>query len=286
MKKALITTFFLLAGACIAYFLVILGYSGIGTSFCGIWLLFAVLFIVMGIFTQRSELYRNGLPRLLPTFVFTTFGMGVVIFSVIMGFVVGQSHRTYSKVPDYCIVMGARVYPDGISKTLMYRLDKSCSVFEEYRGTKLVVAGGQERGDAVPEALAMYNYLIMKGVPGDRIMLQPHGTSTADIIARSLRMIASDADVRKIPRGPGDNVWAKDYTPSVGIITSDYHLLRSCRVARKQGVESPVPISAESDKVLFVHQCVRESLAFVKDLLMGNFTIDEHYVSFDRQKRN
>ena len=274
MKRALVTTFFLLAGLCIAYFLVILGYGGIGTSFCGIWPFFALLFIIMGIFTGRSELHRDGLPRFLPTFVFTTFGMGVAVFALIMGSVMAESHKTVDTVPDYCIVMGARVYPNGISRTLMYRLDKACEAFEENRETKLVVAGGQERGDAVPEALAMYNYLILKGVPGDRIILQPHGTSTAEIITRALRLIDTDIRFLKTPKGPGDKVWAEDYIPSVGIITSDYHLLRACRIAHKQGVEDPVPISAESDSILYPHQCVRESLAFVKDLLMGNFSID------------
>ena len=284
MKKALVTTFFLLAGACIAYFLVILGYSGISTSFCGIWPCFALLFVVMGVFTGRSEQHPEEMPRLLPTFIFTTFGLGVTAFLLIMGMVVAESRRTTDTIPDYCIVMGARVYPDGISKTLMYRLDRACDAFEENRSTRLIVAGGQERGDAVPEALAMYNYLIMKGVPGERILLQPHGTSTADIIARSLRLLSTDTKMRKTPKGPGDTVWEEDYVPSVGVVTSDYHLLRACQVAHRQGVTEPVPIRADSDAVLYIHQCVRESLAFIKDLLMGNFYIErpDFYIRIER----
>ena len=274
MKRALVTTFFLLAGLCIVYFLVILGYSGIGTSFCGIWPCFAILFLVMGMYIRGSDLHRGGMPRFMPTFVFATFGMGVAVFLIIMGLVMRESRRTSETIPDYCIVMGARVYPNGISRTLMYRLDRACDVFEQNRETKLVVAGGQERGDAVPEALAMYNYLVMKGVPGDHIILQPHGTSTADIITRAIRQIESDTTFRKMPKGPGDAVWDEDYVPSVGIVTSDYHLFRASMVARKQGVEDPVPISAGSDNIVYVHQCVRESLAFMKDLLMGNFSID------------
>ena len=284
--KVLVTTFFLLAGICVAYFLVILGYSGFSTSFCGIWLLFALLFIVMGIFTGRSTRDRDGMPKVLPIFVFSSFGFGVAVFALILGLVVGESYKTPDTIPDYCIVMGARVYSDGISKTLMYRLDKAKELYEEDKDTIFVVAGGQEKGDAVPEALAMYNYLIMKGVPGSNMIIQPGYTSTASIISASLRQIVADTGRRKTPKGPGDKVWAEDYIPSIGIITSDYHLLRAVRVAEKQGVESPVPIGAESDSILFAHQCVRESLAFVKDYLVGNFTMSEDTISFDRRKKH
>lgn len=279
--KALATTFFLLAGICIAYLMVILGYSGIGTSYWGIWLFFALLFIVMGVFTRQGNRERDGMPRALPTFIFTSFGFGAAVFALILGLVVGETYKTPDTIPDYCIVMGARVYSDGISKTLMYRLDKAVELFKEDKDTIFVVAGGQEKGDAVPEALAMYNYLVMKGVPGSDMIIQAGSTSTADIISTALRQIVADSDRRKIPKGPGDKVWAEDYVPSIGIITSDYHLLRAVRVAEKQGVEKPVPIGAESDDILFVHQCVRESLAFVKDYLLGNFSIDEDLIAFD-----
>ncbi|MBQ9420238.1 MAG: YdcF family protein [Lachnospiraceae bacterium] len=279
--KALATTFFLLAGICIAYLMVILGYSGIGTSYWGIWLFFALLFIVMGVFTRRGNRDRDGMPRALPTFIFTSFGFGAAVFALILGLVVGETYKTPDTIPDYCIVMGARVYSDGISKTLMYRLDKAVELYKEDKDTIFVVAGGQEKGDAVPEALAMYNYLVMKGVPGSNMIIQAGSTSTAEIISTALRQIVTDSDRRKIPKGPGDKVWAEDYVPTIGIITSDYHLLRAVRVAEKQGVEKPVPIGAESDDILFVHQCVRESLAFVKDYLLGNFSIDEGLIAFD-----
>ena len=177
--------------------------------------------------------------------------------------------------------MGARVYSDGISKTLMYRLDKALEVYEEDRDTVFVVAGGQEKGDAVPEALALYNYLVMKGVPGSNMIIQAGSTSTAGIISASLRQIAADTARKKTPKGPGDRVWEEDYVPTIGIITSDYHLLRAVKVAEKQGVREPVPIGAESDTILFAHQCVRETLAFVKDYLLGNFTMDENLIAFD-----
>ena len=109
---------------------------------------------------------------------------------------------------------------------------------------------------------------------------------TVELIEAGYDVIVADTGRRKTPKGPGDKVWAEDYIPSIGIITSDYHLLRAVRVAEKQGVESPVPIGAESDSILFAHQCVRESLAFVKDYLVGNFTMSEDTISFDRRKKH
>ena len=55
-----------------------------------------------------------------------------------------------------------------------------------------------------------------------------------------------------------------------GILTSNFHLLRARLIASKQGLSQVSGIAAESDRVLFVHFCLRESLAILKDRLMGN----------------
>ena len=284
--KLLAASFFLCAGLCIAYFLVIIGYSGISTSFCGIWLFFAALFIIMGLFSGWGPRRRNEMPRFLPVFIFSSFGLGIAGFALIMGMVVNESRQSEDVPTDYCIVMGARVYPDGISKTLMYRLEKAWEQYRAYPDTALVLCGGQEKGDAVPEALAMYNYLMMKGVPGDSMLIEPQATSTFAMMRAAIPKMEKYAERYRHPKGPGDTYWPPDYIPSVGIITSDYHLLRAVSVALKQGIQNPVPMGAQSDQILFVHQCVRESFALLKDYLMGNFTIDEEHIPFDRKKRH
>lgn len=286
IMKLLSTLLFILAGLSAAYFIVIVFYSGISTSYSIIWVFISAVLIMMGHFVRLGFLHSGGMPRLLPTFVFTTFILFTVIFVGIMTVVVkdagdSEDHRR----ADYTIVLGARVYENGVSKTLMYRLEKGMDYYNEHPDTTLVLTGGQDSGDAIPEALAMFNYFSMHGVPSEKMIIDTGGRTTAELIERAVKRIAEDTARRKIPKGPGDTVWAIDHVPSVAVITSDYHMMRAVRVAETLGIDEPVTVPARSDKILFLHQCVRESAAIVKDYLMGNFTLNERELSFNRKER-
>ena len=56
----------------------------------------------------------------------------------------------------------------------------------------------------------------------------------------------------------------------VGILTSNFHELRAKGIARHVGLPNVSGISAKSDPVLFVHFCVRECFAILKDKFVGN----------------
>lgn len=289
LRNVLSIIFFICAGLCIVYFGVIIGYSGPDTSLCIAWPVFSALFAAMGYFLRTAKRHGDGMPRFLPTFIYTSFCMLLLSFITIMYLVVGASREAEDKRVDYCIVMGARVYSNGISKTLMYRLDKAERLWRMNPETVLVLAGGQAQGDPIPEAFAMYNYLMLKGVPGAAMLVDAGSTTTSGIIQNAAGLIEADHAERRIPKGPGDRIYPEDYLPKIGIITSDYHMFRSLALAEEEGIERPVPIPAVSDSVLFVHNCVRESVAIVKDFFMGNVTVDEEHmpeIPFNRNKGN
>ncbi len=271
---------FVLAVFCVIYFIVIIFYSGLLTAYCPVWLFMAAVFVIMRRFIIRSIKTEGGMPKFLPTFVFTSFAMFSLVFILVLSMVLKESKTdNMNEDTDYVVVMGARVYPDGISRTLLYRLDKALNYYSEHPNTTLVLSGGLGSEDAVPEALAMFNYLSMNGVPSSRMIINAEGTSTYETILKAYEEIMIDTAYRKIPKGPGDKVWDSDYVPSVGIITSDYHMMRSVKILENAGIEKPVALPARSDRVLFLHQCVRESAAIVKDFLMGNFTLNERDIS-------
>ena len=99
---------------------------------------------------------------------------------------------------DYVIVLGARVYPDKMSVSLKNRLDKAYEYHVENPETKFVLSGGQGDNEYLPEAVAMYNYLHLKGMPEENMILEMFSTSTTENIAFS--MIAIDEDIKKTER--------------------------------------------------------------------------------------
>ena len=256
------TIFFLLSVACIVYFLVIVAYSGLSTSFCVVWVLLAGIFALMGYFCVRSRALKGGLPKRLPIFVFTSFFLAVALSAFIMNLVVKEAVKKPQPGLTYVVVLGARVYPDRLSNTLKKRLDRACAYYMENPETIFVLSGGRGKDEVVPEALAMYNYLHLQGIPEQNMLIEIASTDTLENIENSGRLITED---RNRHRG--------SYHPkevSIGILTSDFHVMRAVAIAKKLGFQHVSGIAAPSDSLLFLHSCVRECAAVVKDYLMGN----------------
>lgn len=198
------------------------------------------------------------MPGRIQVTIYTTFTMVIAIFALIMFSVVGNSVSRDIPGCDYCIVFGERVYDDGISTTLKKRLDRALAYEEEKPGTVLVLTGGMNSSDPVPEALAMYNYLSMKGVPDEMMVLEPRARSISESVAYSMTAIDNDLTYRMIP------------PPIViGAVTSDYNMFRTIAAAGKIYTERIYAIPADSDPVMFPHMCVTECCAVLRDFLLG-----------------
>ena len=252
--------FFSMAGACILYFMLIAAYSGISTSYIGIWLCLAAVFILMGFFGRKRERKREGMPRMLPVFIYTTFFMSMFIFALTMYLVTADARRKPVERADYVVVIGERIFEDGISNSLRLRLDRAYEYYTQNPDTVFILSGGQKEGDPVPEALAMYNYLFLKGVPEKNMLMEMSSTNTRENIYFSHRVI--ERDLKRHGRE-----WNEDI--STAILTSDFNMYRSLRYAGRAGYIDPGGIGTRTDMVMFPHECVRESCAIVAGYLMG-----------------
>ena len=74
----------------------------------------------------------------------------------------------------------------------------------------------------------------------------------------------------RIPPSPKETEFVPDKPLQIGVLTSNYHLYRAMQIGKKNGFSSLSGVAASSDPVLFVHFCVRESMAILKDKFMGN----------------
>ncbi|MDO4488254.1 MAG: YdcF family protein [Eubacteriales bacterium] len=251
--------FFITAILCLLYFVVIVVYSGITTGYCAIWPMLSVIFVLMGFFHRAEKRDRDGMPRRLPVFVYTTFVLGIMIVAWILFLVLSTGKSTAKEGCDYVIVMGDRVYQDGISTTLKYRLDRAAEYSVNNPDTVFVLSGGIEEDDAVPEALAMYNYLVLQGVREDRLLIETYSQSTIDRIRVSLKVIENDERVRMVPP-----------PVMIGVITSDYNQLRAISAAKKVYPDRIYGIPIKSDGVLYIHKCLTECILLFKDYMIGN----------------
>lgn len=126
----------------------------------------------------------------------------------------------------------------------------------------------------------MKQYLLLQGVPEERMVLETSSFSTMENIAYS-RLIIDSIKQKKKEENHQDERALPAYLPSVlgqsrqhtyqiGILTSNFHLYRAMQIAKKQGMEGICGIASPSDRILFVHFCFRDGLAVLKERLAGN----------------
>lgn len=290
----LIWVFTAAAVLCLVYYGVIVLYAGFGTSFAVLWLLIGGFFGATAAGIHFYQKYPERVPLWLPVSFVTLCASGLMIVLVTQILIFGRIPATAESSLDYVIVLGAKVKPDGtLSKTLKLRLDKALEYLKENPDTMLALSGA--KGDAEPcsEAEAMEAYLAAQGADPDHLLREERSFSTVENLAYSKILIEQreqalfreqeqKEEADRLLRAPGETEngpgteKSGNYAPlparqpRIGILTSNFHLCRAAMIAKKQEYGTAYGIASEADKVLLVHFSLRDSIALLKDRLMGN----------------
>ena len=105
---------------------------------------------------------------------------------------------------------------------LAERLNCAIKVYESQKHSPyMLVSGGQGPDEPITEALAMKRYLIAKGVPEKRILMEEQSTNTYTNFQYSKPIIEGHFGRRA----------------QFLCVTSQFHILRSLRLANKVGLE-------------------------------------------------
>lgn len=272
----------LTAGAvlCLAYFIMIILYSGLGTSLAVMWLLFAGGLGAAACSVRFCQRYPERVGLRLPVTLVTLCGTGLVILILLQILIFARIPVIADSGLDYLIVLGAQVRGEEPSKTLRLRLDKAAEYALQNPETTLILSGGQGENEAVSEAEAMKKYLVDKGVPERRLVLEARSTSTVENIAYSKAITETLwkerceqlQEARRSKRALGVAAMDRELERSMrlGILTSNFHLYRAKMIAKHQGLDEVSGIAAESDRILLLHFCFRDGLAILKDRIAGN----------------
>ena len=257
---------------CLLYYIIIVIYSGVSTSFALIWPCLAIFLGLLAAGWWFGSQHEGRIPVWIGVSVGTVCAAGFLIL-VITEVLMGWSAITATGQPaDYVIVLGARVRGTKISNSLKQRLDRAIEYSEEYPNKVLVLSGGKGPGEESSEARAMYEYLQYNGIPEDKLLIEDQSSDTVQNIEFSRTVIdrqeynkaqAARAHLMEFyrERPDGDTI-------RIGILTSNYHVFRAEAIARRQEIE-PVGVAAACDPVLAVHLWLREAFAVLKDKFMG-----------------
>ena len=169
------------------------------------------------------------LPAVLWRIVVLLTCIGLAYFCFVEYFIIKNARTDADAGRDYLIVLGAAVYGDQPSLTLVRRLEGTKAYLDAHPETVAIVSGGMGKGETITEAQAMHDWLIAHGVAPERVIMEPKATSTQENLKYSFDIIRSRGDE---PAG------------RVAIVSSAYHLYRAKLMARNLGVPDAAGVAA------------------------------------------
>ena len=187
------------------------------------WWAYALLFVAALIVLHRF------LPVVLWRVVVALCCVGLAYFCFVESFIIKNAVTDKEPGRDYLIVLGAAVYGDQPSLTLIRRLEGAADYLERYPDSVAIVSGGMGPGETVTEAKAMYDWLVNEGFDPGRVIMEPKATSTEENLENSFAII----------RARGDEPAGK-----VAIVSSAYHLYRAKTMAKNLGVPDAAGVAA------------------------------------------
>lgn len=251
---------FVFALVCFLYFIVCIATTGVRAAFNFVWL--AAALFCMAVFLALRAHHRGLLhfPLWLRAGAFAVFSVGLLYFAVLEGLVISKMWDKPDKSCDYVIVLGAYVRGETVSNVLKERLDAAYNyaVAEGNTDCKVIVSGGQGADEIISEGEAMRRYLVEKGLPNDRILVEDTSTDTNENLDNSFRLYMAL-----------DGRTAEDR--SIVVVTSNFHLYRAVRLAKAKDIGSVNGLAAPSSRVLLLNNMVREAVGITKELVFGNF---------------
>jgi len=207
--------------------------------------------LAYGIFRLKHEgpLFRNKALRIIVTVVIC---LGLAIFCFVETLIISAAYAPEpTEEAGAVVVLGCGIFPDGhLSLSLKSRLDAAYAYLDAHPDTVCIVTGGQGSNEPRPEADAMRDYLVSRGIKADRIYTDTTSTSTEENLQNALEILCG--------LGMEDRL--------IAIATNDYHVYRATMIAEDMGMRA-FGLPAKTPLLVRLPSYMRECLAVINTAL-------------------
>ena len=202
--------------------------------------LLGVVLLVYGIFLDKLP-FRKVISTLLAA------GLSViVVFASFLAIYGRNDNATYNE--KTVIVLGCGIRGERVSVGLAKRLNKAYEYHLQNPEATIIVSGGQGPQEDIPEALAMKRYLVDKGVPEEKIIMEDKSTSTITNFRNSYKIMYENN--------------LSEY--SVVFVTNGYHVYRAKEYAESEGFKGITHLGTDIIWYTIPMNYLREMLAVLK----------------------
>lgn len=221
--------------------------------------------LFIGVGFVAYGLYHDSLAHLPPVwqrawqgFAFLFWAWVVSVFAFFALLIWHNSKATdITDEPAAIIILGSKATSGVPSPALASRLDTASTFAHEYPNAYLVTTGGIGFGESVSEGVSASNYLQSQHhIPTERILIEDTSTSTELNLANAKPILQAHGIAPNAP---------------MLIVTSDFHTLRTHKIAQKQGLINTTVIPAPTPLLTRYHAWLREYFAFVSGYVLREF---------------
>ena len=212
-------------------------------AFSNVFCMLGIILLIYGYVELKFNIDIWGrIPKIYRIIITTLFTIGLVIFIGVESIIIYNGHHHDTEKPDYLVVLGAGLRGRSISASLLYRLETALDFHDMYPDVKIVVSGGQGKGEDMTEALAMRNFLVDNGVDPSLIIMEDKSTNTYENFLYSKNVLEEETV-------------KEDFT--ITIISNNFHMYRAKFLAKEVGFNThgyPAPSHKASALVFYVRE--------------------------------
>lgn len=226
------------------------------TSFSMIWLLPGLFCITLGTFQfKKSQLVWFYLSKRSRIIISGCAAGCVCIASVCLYFILTPRLADNDVQINYLIVLGGGITKNNtLGDVPQARIEKAAEYMKAHPGTKAVVTGGTGRFASGPEGPVLEKALASCGIAEDRILVEDQAKDTIQNFQYSAKLIAQDSStgIKQVLQNP------------VAVITSDFHLARSERLAARMGFTDVYGIASKTPVLFILNSFAREIASYIQ----------------------
>lgn len=219
--------------------------SNLLTLFLGIALLLHVVWTIISptrFFSSDINTFLQGFVLIEVYYFFSVFNFLMISFLYTL-----NRQKTNQ---DFIIVLGSKVIGDKVTPLLASRIDKAIEFYNKQsklnKSPKVIFSGGQGPDEEVPEAIAMQNYAISKGVPFEDTIAEDKSVNTLQNMKFSKEIM--------------DRLKPNGYNSI--FVTNNYHLFRAGIYAKMAGLKSE-GLASKTALYFIPNALIREYIALV-----------------------
>ena len=241
----------ILSVICAAYYAAV-RYVAQAQQLTGIWLVLAVLFLLLFFYGWYRKTHPEKTKSHLRfrTFCITTGVLVVLMVGVVAWRILADMWSSPENSLPHILLLNQSDIAAETEEEWEARLDEAVRYLKTNESTRVIISGGWDSARGASEAHVMYGYLLEHDIAGNRILWEIRSETTKENLDLARAMAGGDRQ-------------------SVGIVSSDYSMYRTLRIARNRGYVHAEPIPTPTTPWLYPHRIVQEILQVLYDKFFG-----------------